>query len=304
MATGKISLVEVSPRDGLQNDPVMVSTADKLSLIRRAADAGLRRIEVTSFVNPARVPQMGDAAEVMAGAGAQDVAAATACSALALNLKGFERAVAAGCREVTFAVVATETFNHRNQGASVEETLRQWAEIAAAARVAGVSTCLVIGASFGCPFEGEVSAGQVLAIVEKVLASPPDELAFADTIGCGVPVQVRQLLAGARALAPGLPLRCHFHDTRNTGIANALAAVEAGVDALDASIGGIGGCPFAPAATGNIATEDLVYMLERMGIPTGVDLDRVIATARWLAALLGRPVPAALTRAGGFPRAA
>ncbi len=293
-----IEIVEVSPRDGLQNEPVTVSTADKLELIDRAARAGLRRLEVASFVNPKRVPQMADADQIFAGLAHGRSAAHVG---LVLNAKGFERAVAAGCREINYVVVASETFNQRNQGASIAETVAQWRGIAAAARLSGVRTTVTIAASFGCPFEGEVPLKDVMGVMQLVLHAPPDEVAFADTIGCGVPSQVRAILSQARVLAPDVKLRCHFHDTRNTGIANALAAVESGVDALDASIGGFGGCPFAPAATGNVATEDLVYMLERMGIATSADLDRIMAAAEWLGGLLGKPVPSALARAGAFP---
>jgi hydroxymethylglutaryl-CoA lyase len=298
-----LEIVDVSPRDGLQNEPVIVSTADKLMLIEQASSAGIMRLEVASFVNPKRVPQMADADEIFLGladTGLSDDHKA-AHVGLVLNTKGFERALAAGCREINYVVVASETFNQRNQGASIVQTIAQWREIADAARISGVKTTVTIAASFGCPFEGEVPLKNVMDVMQSVMAAPPDEVAFADTIGCGVPAQVRSILSQARALAPGLTLRCHFHDTRNTGIANALAAVESGVDALDASIGGFGGCPFAPAATGNIATEDLVYILERMGVRTGVDLGRIIEVARWLSERLGKAAPSALVRAGAFP---
>jgi len=300
MAGSRVEIVEVSPRDGIQNEPVLLSTADKLALIAAAKAAGIGRLEVASFVNPKRVPQMADADAIFAALASDHAARHIG---LVLNARGFERAVDVGCREINYVVVASETFNQRNQGASMAETMAQWHAIAAPAKAAGIRTTVTIGASFGCPFEGEVPLGAVLGVVEAVLADAPDEIAFADTIGCGVPGQVRALLTGARALAPGLSLRCHFHDTRNTGIANALAAVESGVDALDASIGGFGGCPFAPAATGNIATEDLVYMLDRMGMSTGVAIEPVMEAARWLSGLLGKPVPSALTRAGSFPSA-
>jgi hydroxymethylglutaryl-CoA lyase len=294
----RIRIVEVAPRDGLQNEPRLVSTADKMELIRRAVDAGLVRVEISSFVNPARVPQMADADELFRGLAESRIAA---YSGLVLNARGFDRAVSVGCREINFVVVASETFNHRNQGVAIDETLRQWAEIAGKARAAGVATTVSIGASFGCAFEGEVPLAAVLRIVETLMQHPPDEIAFADTIGCGVPSQVRALLAGARAIAPAMRLRCHFHDTRNTGIANAIAAIEAGVHALDSSIGGFGGCPFAPAATGNIATEDLVYALHRMGVPTGINILKLIDTAQWLAGIIGKPAVSGLARAGNFP---
>jgi hydroxymethylglutaryl-CoA lyase len=300
MAGRSVEIVEVSPRDGLQNENTLVSTQDKVTLVNRALAAGVRRMEVTSFVNPKRVPQMADAEAVMAALTRPE---GVGFIGLALNEKGFERAVAAGCNEVNFVVVASETFNQRNQGVSIADTLAMWTRIAAAARSSGVSTSITIGASFGCPFEGEVPAGKVLELAERVLRENPNELAFADTIGCGVPSQVTELLHGARKLSGGVKLRCHFHNTRGTGIANVAAAVEAGVDALDASIGGIGGCPFAPAATGNVATEDVVYMLDRMEVSTGLDLAALIETAQWLEGVLDKPVASALRRAGGFPPA-
>lgn len=298
MVRDRVEIVEVSPRDGLQNESVLVSTADKLALISKAQAAGLRRIEVSSFVNPKRVPQMADADAIFAALAGD---AGSRHTGLVLNARGFERAKEVGCREINYVVVASETFNQRNQGVDISQTIAGWHEIAPLARQAGIATTVTIGASFGCPFEGEVPAAAVFGVLEKIMSGPPDEIAFADTIGCGVPAQVRELLAGARAMAPDLRLRCHFHDTRNTAIANALAAVESGVDALDASIGGLGGCPFAPAATGNVATEDLVWMLERMGIRTGVAIEPVIEAARWISGLLGKAPVAALTRAGTFP---
>jgi len=299
-ARAMIQVVEVSPRDGLQNEPERLTVADKVELVRRAVEAGIRRVEVTSFVNPKRVPQMADAEEVMA---ALPRPPGVSYIGLALNRRGFERAVAAGCHEVNFVVVASDTFNQRNQGSTSAESLAAWHAIARAAHAAGLRCSVTISAAFGCPFEGEVPARRVAEIARRAAAAAPDEIALADTIGAGVPAQVRELAGAVREAAPGVPLRCHFHNTRNTGLANALAAVEAGVDALDASLGGIGGCPFAPAATGNIPTEDLVYMLERTGVSTGVSLQSVIEAAGWLEARLGRPVPGLLGKAGVFPPA-
>jgi len=298
MVRRSVEIVEVSPRDGLQNEKKHVSTQDKVSLIERALAAGVRRLEATSFVNPKRVPQMQDAEAVMSALRRTE---GTGFIGLALNERGFERALTAGCDEVNFIIVASETFNQRNQGVSIAETLETWKRIAEIAHISGVSTSVTIGASFGCPFEGEVPAHRVLDLAERILRERPGELAFADTIGCGVPSQVTGLLHGARTLSPAVKLRCHFHNTRGTGLANVAAAVEAGVNALDASIGGIGGCPFAPAATGNVATEDIVYMLERMGVETGLDLEALIETASWLESVLDKPVTSALSRAGGFP---
>jgi hydroxymethylglutaryl-CoA lyase len=296
-----IEIVEVGPRDGLQSEPGVMPTEAKIEFIHRLVDAGLRRLEVTSFVNPKKVPQMADAEAVLAGlkrvAGVYYVG-------LVLNRKGFDRAVAAGCNEIGMAVVASDTFNRRNQGVGTEESIAAWLEIAAAAHAAGVRPQVTVSAAFGCPFEGEVAVDRVIDIARQVAQGQPHEIAFADTIGVGVPSQVTEILQRARQALPGMRLRAHFHNTRNTGLANAYAAVEAGVAALDASTGGIGGCPFAPAATGNIPTEDLVYMLQRSGVTTGVDLDKLISIGNWLQQTLGRPVPGMLVKAGGFPRPA
>ena len=301
MSTGlpkSIQILEVGPRDGLQNQPTLVSTATKVELIDRAVAAGIRRIEVTSFVNAKRVPQMADAEGVLT---ALQRRADVSYIGLVLNRRGFERAAAAGCNEIGMAVVASDTFNQRNQGATTAESLAVWRDIARAARAAGIRAQVTISAAFGCPFEGEVPAARVVELAQRVAESEPIEIALADTIGVGVPSQVTELVALVRAALPRMPLRCHFHNTRNTGLANAYAAVTAGVATLDASIGGIGGCPFAPAATGNIPTEDLLYMLARMGIETGVSLEALIATSRWLQEQLGGPVPGMLVKAGSFP---
>lgn len=295
-----VEIIEVSPRDGLQGESATLSTADKIELINRAVAAGVRRIEATSFVNPKRVPQMADAEEVMAGLPRRD---GVSYIGLALNRRGVERALEAGCHEVNFVVVASETFNRRNQGASVEETLATWNEVAALARNAGTPCGITISAAFGCPYEGEVPTERVAEIAQIAAVAEPSEIALADTIGVGVPAQVHERVAAVAEAAPGIALRCHFHNTRNTGLANAQAAIEAGVGALDASIGGIGGCPFAPAATGNIPTEDLIYMLDRSGIEAGVDIGAIIDVAAWLAKRLGHELPALLGRAGVFPPA-
>jgi len=293
-----VEILEVGPRDGLQNEPVLLSVRDKLELITRAVEAGVRRVEAVSFVNPRLVPQMANADEVMAGVPRVE---GVSYSGLVLNERGLDRAVAAGVDEINVVIVATETFSRRNQNRGVDEMLAAWADIAASAKAAGLATTVTIAAAFGCPFEGEVPPARVLDIAARVAASGPDEIALADTIGVGTPDRVRRLLDGLLRVAPEARRRCHFHNTRNTGYANALAAVELGVDTLDAAIGGIGGCPFAPAATGNIGTEDLLYALDRIGIATGVDLPSVIAAAQWLGDRLGKPVPAQLSRAGVFP---
>jgi hydroxymethylglutaryl-CoA lyase len=295
----KIELVEVGPRDGLQSEAGIVPTESKVELINRLAAAGLRRLEVASFVNPKRVPQMADAEAVLA---ALTPDAARSYVGLVLNLKGFERALAAGCREVGMVVVASDTFSRRNQGVSTDESIAAWLQIARAARSAGVRSNVTIAAAFGCPFEGEVDPQRVMDVARQCAQGEPIEIALADTVGAGVPSQVTDLFGRLRAALPDMPMRAHFHNTRNTGLANAYAAVMAGVRSLDASVGGVGGCPFAPAATGNIATEDLLYMLERMGIDTGVSIDALIDTGHWLQSMIGRPLPGMVMRAGVFPR--
>ena len=299
MTTQSVEIVEVGPRDGLQSEPGVMPTATKVEFIHRLVRAGLRRIEVTSFVHPKKVPQMADAEQVLA---ALERHPDVWYVGLVLNRKGFDRAAAAGCNEIGMAVVASDTFNRRNQGVGTEESIAAWLDIAKAAHAAGVRPQVTVSAAFGCPFEGEVPVDRVIEIAKRVAEGNPHEIAFADTIGVGVPSQVSEILGRAREALPGVRLRCHFHNTRNTGLANAYAAVREGVSALDASAGGIGGCPFAPAATGNIPTEDLVYMLHRSGITTGIDLDRLIDTGTWLQEALGRPVPGMLVKAGTFPR--
>ena len=296
----KLELVEVGPRDGLQNEPGVFPTSAKVEFIRRIVAAGTRRVETTSFVNPKRVPQMADAEDVMK---ALPRRADVHYVGLVLNRRGFDRAVAAGCDEIGMAVMTTDSFNERNQGVTTRESIADWLEIAAAAHAAGIRAQVTISGAFGCPFEGEVLPAKVIAIARELADGSPIEIAIADTIGVGVPSQVTDLLQRLKHALPGMPLRGHFHNTRNTGIANAYAAVEGGASILDASIGGIGGCPFAPAATGNIPTEDLLYMLGRMGIETGVDLDETIATGRWLEQQFGRAVPGMLVKAGTFPGA-
>ncbi|RMF97227.1 MAG: hydroxymethylglutaryl-CoA lyase [Gammaproteobacteria bacterium] len=298
----RVSIIEVGPRDGLQSEPEILPTETKLEFIRRAIEAGVRRLEVTSFVHPKRVPQMADAEALIAGLPKRDD---VTYIGLVLNRKGFERARAAGIDEIGMAVVASDTYNQRNQGVPTRESIKAWLDIARDARAAGIRANVMVSSAFGCPFEGEVPLSRVLAIVDEVMAGEPVELGFADSIGVGVPAQVTEMLQAVRErIGDAVPIRCHFHNTRNTGLANAQAAVEAGVSSLDASIGGIGGCPFAPAATGNIPTDDLVYMLERSGVSTGIDLEKIVATSRWLQEQLGRPVPAMLPKAGIFPQVA
>lgn len=299
-AAKRIEIVEVGPRDGLQNEAASVPTGVKVEFIRRAVDAGLRRIEVASFVNPKRVPQMADAEAIFQALPRRDDVTYVG---LVLNRAGFERAAAAGCREIGMVVFTTDEFNRRNQGVPSADSIRTWREISAAAREAGIRAQVTISAAFGCPFEGEVPVARVVDIARELAAASPFEIAIADTIGVGVPGQVTEIFGRVAEAAPGVALRGHFHNTRNTGIANAYAAVMAGARVLDASLGGLGGCPFAPAATGNIPTEDLAYMLGRMGIETGIDLARAIEAARWVEEHVGHVVPGLLAKAGDFPGA-
>lgn len=297
-----VEIVEVAPRDGLQNEAIVLSTEDKLDLIGRLVRAGARRVEAVSFVNPARVPQMADGNEVAAGL---DLDAGIEYSGLVLNERGVDRAIGLGVRAVNVVVVCTDTFSRRNQGVDTAAAVDAWLRGAAKARAAGIRTTLTLAAAFGCPFEGEVPLERVREVLSAGLAGRPDEVAFADTIGVGVPPQVVERQRTVDALAPGVPLRWHFHNTRNTGYANAWAAVEAADPAvplsLDASAGGIGGCPFAPNATGNIATEDLLYLLHRAGVSSGIDPGGIVSAAQFLEGRLGVRVPAQLGRAGSFP---
>jgi hydroxymethylglutaryl-CoA lyase len=279
----------------------VLSTEVKLDFIARAIDAGIRRMEVTSFVHPKRVPQMADAEDVVRGLPARDD---VTYIGLVLNKRGFERARDVNMDEIGMAVIASETYNQRNNGAAIQDSINAWLEMSAEAKQAGMRANCMVSSAFGCPFEGEVPLARVLDIVKQIMEGDPVELGFADSIGVGVPMQVTEMMGAVREIAPNVPLRFHFHNTRNIGLANAQAAVEAGVDSLDASIGGIGGCPFAPAATGNIPTDDLLYMLDRSGVDTGVSLDKIVETSYWLQDQLGRAVPAMLPKAGIFPQVA
>lgn len=297
----RIEIVEVSPRDGLQSEQEFVSTSDKLALIERAIDAGIRRIEVTSFVNPRRVPQMADAEELVKLLPENENVRYTG---LVLNYLGFERARALNIDEIGCAVVATETFNKRNQGAVIKETIKQWHQMAEDAQKADMKAQITIGAAFGCPFEGEVSTSRVVEIAKSVAAVAPSEIGLADTIGVAVPKQITEVVSAVKDALPDIKLRCHLHNSRNTGFANAIAAIDSGVKVLDSSIGGIGGCPFAPNATGNVSTDDLVYMLDRSGIKTGIDLNKIIETSLWLETVLNKDVPAQVSKSGIFPKVA
>ncbi|HYE45079.1 MAG TPA: hydroxymethylglutaryl-CoA lyase [Caulobacter sp.] len=297
-----IEIVEVGARDGLQNEKAILEPAQRVELITRLDACGVRRQEVVSFVNPARVPQMAGAEEIMAalprGGGHSRIG-------LVLNERGWDRCVAAGCDEANVVVCASDGFGIRNQGASVSEQVAALGAIVAKrADQGGPPITMTVSVAFGCPFDGEVPEEQVVSICRAATALGVEEIALADTIGVADPWTVRRRIEAVRHVTGDTRLRLHFHDTRNTGLANAFAGVEAGVDVLDASVGGLGGCPFAPAATGNIGTEDLVYMLERAGFDTGLDLGRLIETAAWVADRIGKPPASSLTRAGVFPKAA
>ncbi len=302
MAGTTVGIVEVGPRDGLQNEAAVLDPATRADFVDRLVAAGLRRIETASFVHPGRVPQMAGAEEVVAAVPRTGPdGGAVSHIGLVLNERGLERAVEADVDEVNLVVITTEEFSRRNQGASVDEVVAATVRMLRTAADAGLRRTVTVSAAFGCPFEGEVDTDTVMRVVEPVLTAAPDELALADTIGVGVPADVRRLVSAVRERSD-VPLRAHFHNTRNTGYANALAAVEEGVAALDASSGGFGGCPFAPAATGNIATEDLVYALERSGVDTGLDLEALLPPAAWIEEQLGADgTPALLGRAGPFP---
>ncbi len=294
-----IEIVEVGARDGLQNESVLFTTSQKLELIGRALDAGVRRIEANSFVNPKLVPQMADAEAVAAGLPRRE---GVTFIGLVLNKRGALRAIEAGMDELGAVCAASDGFATRNQGMSSDASLAMCCEVVRFAREHGRPAQITISTAFGCPFDGEVDASRVVEMARAAAAVGPVEIAVADTIGVASPGEVSSLVARVAAAIKPLPVRVHFHNTRNTGLANVWAAVQAGAKTVDASLGGIGGCPFAPRATGNVPTEDVVYMLERSGYRTGMDVDRLIGSARWLASAMGKDVPGMLSRAGAFPK--
>ena len=302
IATRTIEFVEVGPRDGLQNEKVLVSTAYKLELIAYAIDAGARRIEVTSFVNPNRVPQMADADAVCAGLQLRDD---VTYIGLVMNARGAQRAVATGkINQLGAVCVSTDQFAVANQGQTSAESVDAARAIIVMAQGAGLSGQVTIAASFGCPFEGEVAEDKIIAIARSLAETNPVEVSLADTIGVANPAHVARLVGRVREVIAPIPVRVHFHNTRGTGLANVWAAIEAGATVVDAAIGGLGGCPFAPGAAGNVCSEDVVYMLERAGIATGMDLDKLIATNAWLSEIMGKTLPGMVGRAGVFPKAA
>lgn len=290
-----VTISEVGPRDGLQNERTILDPATRAQLVARLAAAGLRRIEAVSFVHPKLVPAMAGAEEVMAAIQRHP---GVTYAGLVLNERGYERALAAGVDEVHYAFPVTDAFARRNQNTTTEAALELSWRLVRQAREDGRRITVTLSCAFGCPFEGPVATATVLRVAEQVMREPPDELIVADTIGVGVPSQTRELVRGLLEL--GATAGAHLHDTRNTGVANAVAALDAGAQVLDASVGGAGGCPFAPRATGNVATEDLVYVLRGMGVDTGVDLAALIEATHWLETELGKELPSSVARAGDF----
>ncbi|NML94249.1 hydroxymethylglutaryl-CoA lyase [Novosphingobium olei] len=302
MYTEAIEMVEVAPRDGLQNEKALVSTADKLALVERAIAAGSRRIEVTSFVNPKAVPQMADAEAVCEGLPERDD---VTYIGLVMNARGAGRALATGRIDQLGAVsVATDTFAMANQGQTSDGSVEAAKEIITMAREAGKTGQVTIAASFGCPFEGEVAEERIVAMAVALAEAGPVEIGLADTIGVGNPAHVTSLVGKVRAAVPHAPVRVHFHNTRGTGLANVWAAVLAGAVTVDAAIGGLGGCPFAPGAAGNVSTEDVVYMLERAGVRTGLDLTSLVSANHWLGEVMQRSLPGMVAKAPSFPKQA
>ncbi len=293
-----IEIVEVGPRDGLQNEAALVSVANKVELIRRCITAGARRIEVASFVNPRKVPQMADAEAVVERLG--QVAGVTRIG-LVLNQRGAARALACGIDQLGAVAAASDTFGMRNQGQDSAQSVAEAQRVIALAKAAGRSAQVTIATAFGCPFQGEIDPAHVVAMARRLAEAGPSEIALADTIGVAVPAEVTALIGAVRAAIAPLPVRVHFHDTRNTGIANVWAAVAAGAVTVDAALGGLGGCPFAPGAAGNVGTEDVAYLLQRSGIETGLDLPQLLEASHWLAGVMGKPLPASLARAAAFP---
>jgi hydroxymethylglutaryl-CoA lyase len=293
-----VGFVEVGPRDGLQNEHVIVPTHDKIELINRAIAAGVKRIEVASFVRADLVPQMADGEDVVRALPDNN---GVSYIGLVLNQKGAKRALDTKVHELGAVATATDSFGKRNQGQTQRQSVDVSNEIVRMAREAGRKGQTTISVAFGCPFEGEVPPQRVIDMAKRLTESQPIEIAIADTIGVAVPAQVSELVARVKEAIAPIPVRVHFHNTRNTGLANVWAAFEAGAQIIDASIGGLGGCPFAPKATGNVPSEDVAYLLARSGVATGLDLAKLIETANWFSEVMGRPLPGMVSRAGAFP---
>ncbi|MBA2356340.1 MAG: hydroxymethylglutaryl-CoA lyase [Luteitalea sp.] len=298
-ARGEVQIVEVGPRDGLQNEPMPVPVDARIALVQDLAEAGLTRIECGAFVRPERVPQMASSDAVCRALTADVMIAARGVrlSALVPNLIGLERARAAGVREVAVFAAASETFSRRNVNQSIDEALRSHAEVCAAAGSAGLAVRGYVSTAFGCPYEGEVAVSAVIRVTDALLRNGVFEVAISDTIGVAHPAQVRQVMREVLRAVPARSVALHFHDTRGTALANVLAALDLEVTVFDASAGGLGGCPFAPGATGNLATEDLLYMLHGLGLARGVDLNAVVAASARVERVLGRHLPSRYYRA-------
>jgi hydroxymethylglutaryl-CoA lyase len=290
----RISLREVGPRDGLQNE-APVPTESKVALIDALSRTGVGRIEAVSFVHPKAIPSMADAAEVWS---AVERSASVRYSALVPNLRGAQRALDAGFREIEVVVSASDTHNRKNVNRSTEESLDEISALLASAHDAGATCQVIVSTAFGCPYEGDVPTSRVLDVAGRALADGADGISYGDTTGMATPSRVTQLVGETRMRFPDADLNLHFHNTRGTGLANVLAALQLGVTDFDASVGGLGGCPYAPGATGNVCTEDLVHMVEDMGVDTGVDLDAMLAAAREAERLVGRTLPSQVLRAG------
>jgi len=296
--TQNIEIVDVTARDGLQNESVIFTTEDKIDLINRSIETGVKRLEVASFVHPKYVPQMADAEAVINNLPEKDN---LTYIGLAMNERGVDRALKTKIDEIGLVVVATDTFAKKNQNQTRDSSIKMASSMVKKIKSEGRKVNVTIAASFGCPFEGEVEIGTVVEMAQQIAFSNPDEISIADTIGVGDPWKVKELFSQLKSELPTVPLRAHFHNTRNTGLANVYTAIECGVNSIDVSIGGIGGCPFAPSATGNVPSEDVVYMLGRNGIDTGLSLNKLISTSQWLSKKMGKTLPGMVSRAGSFP---
>jgi hydroxymethylglutaryl-CoA lyase len=292
--SGQVRIVEVGPRDGLQNEEQQVPTATKIQFIQMLADAGLKTIEATAFVSPKWVPQMADHAELMR---ALPRRAGVTYPALVPNLRGFEAAVDAGVTEVAVFAAASETFSQRNINCSIAESLERFAPVFAAARAAGIRVRGYVSCALGCPYEGEVNPARVAEVAGKLFAAGCYEISLGDTIGVGTPARAKQMIAAVTTKVPAEHLAGHFHDTYGQALTNIYASIEMGVRAFDASVSGLGGCPYAPGAAGNVASEDLLYMLNGMSIGTGVDLDRLIAAGAFIRQFLGTETQSRVAKA-------
>jgi hydroxymethylglutaryl-CoA lyase len=290
----RVTVYEVGPRDGLQNEPRPVATADKVAFIDALSATGLRQIEITSFVNPRWIPQLADAAEVASTIARPE---GVTFSCLVPNRKGLETALQAGMREVAVFVSASETHNKKNVNKTIAETLRAFEEVIEPAKRAGVRVRAYVSTVFGCPYEGAVDPARVITLVSELKARGVYQISLGDTIGVATPLAVQRVLEQVLALTPSEEVAVHFHDTRGTALANTLAALELGISTVDSAVGGLGGCPYAPGAAGNLATEDLVYMLHGMGIETGIDLERLVAASAKMAALVGHELPSKYLKA-------